>query len=243
MLSTLKRSLCVVFLILASHSRADIVDLDVLVVTEHLPPYQIGKDNNLIGGSIGIEIQKLIKAVLPESTVEVMPWARAHQIALRRPNTIIFSLVRTPERESKFIWIGKVAQVRTELITLKNSELQPVQTLSELKNIRIGVKRQDAVATFLNEHGFEYGKELVEIVYTMSTMRMLEKGRIETVPSNQQIIEFYCESAGCATSDFKTLFVFKELSEEFYLAASLGTDAELIENLKVGFTNLDLPIQ
>jgi len=243
MLSTLKRSICAVFLILAFQSSADIADLDVLVVTEHLPPYQIGKDNNLIGGSVGIEIQKLIKAVLPESTIEVVPWARAHQIALRRPNTIIFSLVRTPEREDKFMWIGKVAQIRTELITLRDSDLQPVETLSELKNIRIGVKRQDAVATFLNENGFEYGKELVEIVFTMSTMRMLEKGRVETVPSNQQIIEFYCESAGCANSDFKTLYVFKELSEEFYLAASLGTDAELIENLKVAFASLDLPIQ
>lgn len=243
MLSTLKRSLCAVFLILAFQSRADVADLDVLVVTEHLPPYQIGKDNKLIGGSVGIEIHRLIKAVLPESTIEVMPWARAHQIALRRPNTIIFSLVRTPEREDKFIWIGKVAQVRTELITLKSSKLQPVETLSDLKNVRIGVKRQDAVATFLNEQGFEYGKELVEIVYTMSTMRMLEKGRIETVPSNQQVIEFYCKSAGCANSDFKTLYVFKELSEEFYLAASIGSDAELIENLKVAFAKLDLPVQ
>ena len=35
----------------------------------------------------------------------------------------------------------------------------------------------------------------------------------------------------------------QELSEEFYLAASLGTDAELIENLKVAFASLDLPIQ
>ncbi len=243
MLSMFRRSLCAVFLVLAFQGRADIDDLDVLVVTEHLPPYQISKDNNLIGGSVGIEIQKLIKAVLPESTIEVMPWARAHQIALRRPNTIIFSLVRTPKREDKFIWIGKVAQVRTELITLKSSELQPVEILSDLKNTRIGVKRQDAVATFLNEQGFEYGKELVEIVYTMSTMRMLEKGRIETVPSNQRIIDFYCESAGCTNSDFKTLYVFKELSEEFYLAASLGTDAELIENLKMAFAKLDLPVQ
>jgi polar amino acid transport system substrate-binding protein len=243
MLSILKRTLGAVCIILAFHSKANVADLDVLIVTEHLPPYQISKDNKLIGGRVAIEIQKLMKTVLPESTIEVVPWARAHQLALVRPNTIIFSLVRTSEREDKFIWIGKVAQVRTELITLKDSELQLVETLSELKNTRIGVKRQDAVATFLNNNGFEYGKELIEIVYTMSTMRMLEKGRIETIPSNQQIIEFYCQNTGCANSDFKTVYVFKELSEEFYLAASLGTDAKLIENLKAEFTNLDLPIQ
>lgn len=242
MLSNLKRTLgaCV---FLAFFSKADVADLDVLIVTEHLPPYQISKDNKLTGGSVAIEIKKLMKTVLPGSSIEVVPWARAYQVALVRPNTIIFSLVRTPEREDKFIWIGKVAQVRTELIALKDSELQPVETLSELKNTRIGVKRQDAVATFLNNNGFEYGKDLVEIVYTMSTMRMLEKGRIETIPSNKQIIDFYCQTAGCANSDFKTLYVFKQLSEEFYLAASLGTDVKLIEKLKVEFANIELPIQ
>jgi polar amino acid transport system substrate-binding protein len=243
MLSILKRALGATCLILAFHSKGDVADLNVLIVTEHLPPYQIGKDKKLIGGSVGIEIQKLMSTVLPESIIEVVPWARAHQVALVRPNTIIFSLVRTPEREDKFIWIGKVAHVRTELITLKDSALEPVETLSELKNTQIGVKRQDAIATFLNNNGFEYGKELVEIVYTMSTMRMLENGRIETIPSNQQVIEYYCQTSGCVNSDFKTLYVFKELSEEFYLAASLGTDAELIEKLKVEFANLDLPVQ
>jgi polar amino acid transport system substrate-binding protein len=64
MLSILKRTLGAACIILAFHSKANVADLDVLIVTEHLPPYQISKDNKLIGGRVAIEIQKLMKTVL-----------------------------------------------------------------------------------------------------------------------------------------------------------------------------------
>lgn len=243
MLLKLKHIICVVCFMVVINSRADTENSDVRIVTEHLPPYQISKNNTLIGGTVALEVQKLFEIVSPTSAIEVMPWARTYKLALERPNTVIFSLVRTPEREDKFIWIGKVAQVTTEIIALKSSDLEPVKTLSELKNTRIGVKRQDAISTFLSEKGFEYGKELVEIVYTVSTMRMLENRRVEAIPANRQIIEYYCQKAGCVLSDFKTIYVIKELSEEFYLAVSLGTDKSFVEQLKAEFSQLDFPVQ
>ncbi|WP_412972556.1 substrate-binding periplasmic protein [Glaciecola sp. MF2-115] len=242
MFSFLKFAICALFLLMAVESNAEVTTPEVRIVTEHLPPYQINMDNKLIGGTVGIEMQKLVSKVLPNTNIEVMPWARTYQIALGRPNTVIFSLVRTPEREDKFIWIGKVADVTTELIVLKDSKIDPVKSLDELKNLTIGVKRQDAVATLLSEKGFEYDKNLVAIAYTMSTMRMLERGRIETVPSNQQVIDFYCQTAGCSRSDFKTIYTFKDLSEEFYLAVSLGTDEKLIEQLRSEFGKFDFPV-
>ena len=214
----------------------------IRIVTEHLPPFQIGKDNRLVGGSVGNEINKLLRIVLPDHSIEVMPWARAYKVALNRPNTIIFSIVRTPEREDKFIWIGKVADVSTELITLKRNALEPVKSINELRHIQIGVKRQDAVADFLASEGFLFGEQLVEIVNTFSTMKMLEKERITAIPSNRLITEYYCQTTGCNTTDFKTIYVFKQLSEEFYLAASKGTDPMLIKRLKEAFLMLDLPL-
>ncbi len=243
MLIILKLTICALLLIFTFHSPADTVSTDIRIVSEHLPPFQIGENHELIGGVVGLEIQKLVKSILPASKIEVLPWARAYQIALHRPNTIIFSLVRTPERENKFIWIGKVADVTTELITLKDNELEPITVLSELNHSKIGVKRDDAIAVFLVGKGFEFDKELVEIVNTFSTMQMLEKGRIDVIPANQQIIEFYCQNTGCNYSDFKTIYTMKELSEEFYLAVSLGSDANLVKQLRAEFPNLDLPIK
>lgn len=214
----------------------------IRIVTEHLPPYQISRNNDLIGGSVGEQVAELVDIVLPTSKIEVIPWARAYQVALNKPNIIIFSLVRTPERESSFIWIGKVAHVTTRLISLKSNNIDPVDNLEDLPDIQIGVKRQDAVADFLHNNGFEFERELVEIVNTVSNMKMLERNRIDAIPSNRHIIQYYCKKTGCETSDFKTIYTFKELSEEFYLAASIGTDPSIIKQLREEFTNLNLPI-
>ncbi|MBA6390274.1 ABC transporter substrate-binding protein [Colwellia sp. BRX10-3] len=238
-----KLTVFTIFLMFAFYSQANTEYENVHIVTEHLAPYQIGENYELIGGAVGVQMQRLFNKVLPKNKIEVLPWARAYQIALDRPNTIIFSMVRTPERENKFIWIGKVAQVTTELITLKDSKLQPIKSLSELKGIPIGVKRLDAITTFLIDRGFQFNKELVEIINTFSTMQMLEKGRIEVIPSNKQIIDFYCQDTGCKNSDFKTIYTLKELSEEFYLAVSLGTDENLVKQLRAEFPMLDLPVQ
>lgn len=229
-------------MLLPFQSQAEIEPAKVRIVTEHLAPFQISENHKLIGGIVAIEVQQLINKVLPENKIEVLPWARAFQIASERPNTIIFSLVRTPDREDKFIWIGKVAHVPMELITLKSSKLQPISKLSELKDIQIGVKRLDAVTIWLANQGLQFDKELVEIVNTLTTMQMLEKGRIDVIPSTQQVIEFYCKKTGCKMSDFKTIYTLKALSEDFYLAVSLGTDENLVKQLRAEFPKLNLPV-
>jgi len=240
---TLKLSIWALFFGFALNVQAEIAQAKIRIVTEHLAPFQISDNHELVGGIVGIEIQQLLDKILPENIIEVLPWARAYQIALERPNTIIFSMVRTPDREDKFIWIGKVAQVSTELITLKTSQLKPIELLSELGGIQIGVKRYDAVANFLVDKGFEFDKNLVEIMNTFSTLKMLEKRRIDVIPSNQQVIEFYCKQTGCKNSDFKTIYTLKELSEEFYLAVSLGTEESLVKQLRAEFPTLGFPVQ
>lgn len=222
---------------------ANSVDKDIRIVTEHLAPFQITANKVLVGGTVGLPVKQLLADLLPDTQIEVLPWARAYQIALRRPNTVIFSLVRTPEREDKFIWIGKVAHVPMKLIALKASELQPVSKLSELNDIPIGVKRLDAVTIWLASQGLEFDKELIEVSNTTTTMQLLEKGRIEVIPSTNQVIDFYCQTAGCKRSDFKTIYTFQEFSEELYLAVSLGSDEKLVEELQAGFIKLDFSVK
>ena len=229
--------------VFALNTKASTSLKDIRIVTEHLPPYQIAVNGQLEGGSVGLKIKKLLSNVLPETTIEVLPWARTYQIALNTPNTIIFSLVRTPERENKFIWIGKVAHVPMELISLKTSQLQPIENLSELNDIKIGVKRLDAVTIWLASQGLNFGEELVEVSNTITTLQLLEKGRIEVIPSTNQVIDFYCQTEGCQSSDFKTIYTFQDFSEELYLAVSLGSDEKLVEQLQAEFLKVDISVK
>lgn len=212
----------------------------IRIVTEHLPPYQIGKTGVLSGGKIGNKVMPIAKQLFPNVQIEVLPWARAYKLALSRPNTIIFSIVKTPERTDKFHWIAVVETVTTQLVAKSDHPISETQDLNDLLGLQVGVKRDDAVSSILLQHGFEYGRNMTDIISTVSTLQMLEKGRVDAVPSNEHVIKYYCQMSGCEPKDFKPVYTFKTLSEDFYIAASLGTDPNVLTALSDAFANLEV---
>ncbi|MDX7833812.1 hypothetical protein SJS03_21745, partial [Aeromonas dhakensis] len=45
---------------------------------------------------------------LDRKGIQLLPWARAYQMAQYDPNTVIFSMIRLPEREALFHWVGPI---------------------------------------------------------------------------------------------------------------------------------------
>ncbi|WP_199610370.1 type 2 periplasmic-binding domain-containing protein [Flocculibacter collagenilyticus] len=114
----------------------------VRVITEHLPPYQVGERERLVGGIVANKVQNALSQVGINVRIEVLPWARAYQLAKTRPNTLLFSVVKTDAREKHFIWLGKIFTTTTYLATYKNK----VAVADELKSLQqhtISVKRDD----------------------------------------------------------------------------------------------------
>lgn len=74
---------------------------DLLVVTENLPPYNY-KEGIAVKGVATEVVQALLKEVGLQADIHVLSWVRAYLKALEQPNVLIFSLVRTPEREEHF---------------------------------------------------------------------------------------------------------------------------------------------
>ena len=100
----IKCLLLIVFLMLnASSSIAK-----QLVVTEVLPPYQLYNENNVLSGFSVEVLEALFKITKDDIDLKVLPWARAYRTALNKPNTLIFSLSRSPSRENLFFWGGKL---------------------------------------------------------------------------------------------------------------------------------------
>ena len=64
----------------------------ITIVTEHLPPYNYLEDGEARGMSTEV-VQAALDAAGHTYEIRFMPWARAYQIALTKPNTL-----RTEER-------------------------------------------------------------------------------------------------------------------------------------------------
>lgn len=80
--------------------------------TIHLPPFSYTKDNKLQGVFIDIynSMETKLYGEQHKSSLQMVPWARGYQYALKEKNIFLLCAAKTPELTSLFKWIGPVVQ-------------------------------------------------------------------------------------------------------------------------------------
>jgi polar amino acid transport system substrate-binding protein len=122
-------------------------------VTEESPPYDMMVDGHIAGVSTEKVVEVMKRAGQPY-TLDLLPWARAYQMALSQPDTCVFSTTRTPQREALFQWIGPIAYNTWMFYGLAERHFHLAQ-LDDARSLRIGTYNADARDTFLRSKGFE----------------------------------------------------------------------------------------
>ncbi len=116
------------------------------------PPYVIEQDG--IGSGPAVELlQPMARAIGIDPTVRIIPFQRA-LIALDQGNTIYPALLRTPQRETRYIWIGEVYADRAVFFTRRSSSA--VTNLDAARQLpRISVMRGSELQNMLRSFGLE----------------------------------------------------------------------------------------
>lgn len=112
------------------------------------------------------------EARLPLS-YQFLPWLRAQKMVLQDPSTVIAPLTRTPERESRYLWITHLFDYH--LVLLTRSPNKPPATIAEAADRRIGVLRSSAGVDLLEKLGIPFDAGETEIL----NARKLAAGRID----------------------------------------------------------------
>ncbi|MFB3241118.1 transporter substrate-binding domain-containing protein [Aeromonas salmonicida] len=203
---------------------------NIQAVTEELPPYNYRDRDGLVTGLSVDLLQRMVdrsKLSLDSKGVQLLPWARAYQMALHQPNTVIFSIVRLPEREDLFHWVGPIAPRTLWFYRLAKREEVTASHLSELAPWRIAVVRNSAAARELAEMGLN----LVLVHDEDDKFRMMLRRRADIAPALQMGAAYHIESLGHSYSDFVPLFQYQD-TKQFYFAFSLETDEAIIKALQ-----------
>lgn len=106
--------------------------------------------------------------------MEQIPLLRALRVASTEPNTAVFIVLRTAEREAHYQWVGPLMEVETALHA-GNAKARPVRSLQEASSLgRIAVPRKWLAYGYLQKQGLSnlYGVETPE-----QMMRLLRLGR------------------------------------------------------------------
>jgi len=207
------------------------------VVTEEFPPYSYAAGGKLAGYSVEV-VQRALDGAGIDHSMTLYPWARAYHMGLSKPNVLIFSIVRTPEREQQFQWIAQIAKRSVYLYKLARRRDIRVATVADMRRYRIAANRGDIVEETLHQLGME--SDLSD--QDQTSLRKLMAGRVDLMVASEASIKGVCAGAGISCTLLERTMPMPGLTD-YYVAASLGTPAETVRLLRAAFAKIkDTPL-
>ena len=215
-------------------------------ITEEYPPYNYLEGDRLAGTSIDLLQAMLAHTDTPldRDNIRYYPWVRGYELALHRPNTVLFSTTRTPSREPRFHWIGPIAKDQVVLLARQGANIQ-VASLEEAieQGLSVAVIREDIVAQALMEGG--YPESLVRpAIDNRSALHMLLHQRVDLWAYSADVATWIANQEGYPSEIVVPLYT---LSESYlYFALNHDTDPQLVAQLQQAFervTSLSVAVQ
>jgi polar amino acid transport system substrate-binding protein len=231
--------LCIVPLplIITSVSFAQIV---LQGVTEEYAPYTYESQNGEASGIITEIANAIIAKAGLHIRTSIYPWARAYKIASKEPNTLIFSIFRTPEREELFHWIGPVIpSVDICLYKLKERTDIRLTSLKDARQYMISVVRDTIFHTYLLEHGFNGNTNIDAQADPLQNLKLLFFKRVDLVFAEEFENAAQLRELGLPLDQMEKTLCLPELKTEFYVAISKQTSKNIVQKLQAAFKEIE----
>ena len=130
-------------------------DSGLVIVTEDFPPFNYQDEDGRVTGLSTDIVNEVLKRLDQKAGIRLLEWSEAYKTAAGDPDTAIYSIVRSPERESLFKWAGPIASYEAVLYARTGSGIT-IGSLEAAKKVNaIAVVRDDARHNILLENNFE----------------------------------------------------------------------------------------
>jgi polar amino acid transport system substrate-binding protein len=188
-----KKILCALFILQICLPQAYASD-QLNALTEYLPPLNYEQDGKITGFST-----ELLDLIALEARIEInkemLPWPRAYSRAQKETNTLIYSMVRTPEREAQFQWVGPISSRRIMLYKLANRKDIVIKKLDDARAYQIGAVRESESTKNLIRQGFD---KLDLATDDENNMRKFKYGRFDLLLSLDWSAAYNAKKLGIA---------------------------------------------
>lgn len=221
-------SLALALLAAATHAQP------IKVVTED-SSYTYLQDGKVGGPATEIVEMSLKRAGLTDYRVSLYPWARAYDMALQEPSTLIYLIARTPAREAQFQWAGEFMRIQYHLYKLRDRNDVVVNDLSDAKRYAVAVMRDDVRQQYLQSRGFD---KLVVSARNSDSLRMLLDRKVALLPLPENDVARFCKEAHVDPAALQKVLTLDEMTTGIYMAYSRGTPEEIVKRTRAAFDKL-----
>ena len=211
-------------------------DIHLSIATELLPPYQfVDAHGNITGYAVDF-VEAILDDLGIQDKIQMYPWARTYKLATSRKNVLIFSIAKTPERESMFHWIGELHQERYSFFTLKTNEHIQVQSLEDAKAYNIAVTRSSVADHMLSKLGFT---QLEKTDSFGQCLIMLIKKHSDLILASDYALNHKYTTRELSSDALKLIYNMDDIySSGLFLAMSADSDPVIINKLRQSFKKL-----
>lgn len=193
-----------------------------LFCEEDKPLQHYNGQGKLTGFTIEI-VEEIQKRIGSNSPIQVVPWARGIEMLNNNSNTLLFTMARTPERDSLYQWIGPISSISYGLYAKVDTDVK-INSLDDARKVGlIGVYRNDIRDQTLTRLGFT---NLDRANSNISSFKKLMVGRIAVYADSKMGVASLAKSAGYQLSDVK--MVFHLFDSQLYIAVSKDTNKNIV---------------
>lgn len=225
---------CIIPLVLASClcHLPSVAQESLTIYTEEWAPISFTHNGKASGLAVEV-VQAIQQRINNQSQIRVITWARGWKMITEQPNTMLFTMTRTSERERLFSLVGPVAVGTTNCYALKDSVLK-INSIEDAKQAKsIGVYRASVEEQLLLEHGFN---NIAPASTPLMSAKQLLKQRIDLWCNANLTAPSILAEAGASIADVKSLYTIRE--NHLYIAFSQCTPSAEIDQWKDALISL-----
>lgn len=207
----------------------DALTSNLIIYSEENPPFNFRHGQVTSGLYVDLLLAMFKELGIKKTAADiiVVPWARAYNEVQSRKNTMLLTVVRTPDRENLFKWVGPIGQYRAVLFARKDRNVDVLT--NGFKGYRFGVTQKSKAEHFLIWNGALPGN-LIFMNSPESAAQMLARGRIDAWARDYTVASWTLQEQGYPLTDFEVVHTFEMVGR--YLAFNKDTDNALIERLQ-----------
>ncbi|WP_105169047.1 substrate-binding periplasmic protein [Pseudoalteromonas sp. T1lg23B] len=231
---TTKPFFCALILLLISTlSHAQTLTL----YAEDLPPYHFKNAQGEVSGALVDIARSALSHAQLEGQFEIVPMARAYKELQTQPNTLMLSLLKTPQRSKQFVWIAQTYFADAYLVSHVDSPIT-LDTLQQAKQFRVSTIRGYSSEHFLRKQGFSEEENLVLVSHYHQLWQLLYKKRIDLVLTNTLTLEKEVLSTGLDPTLVAKKLHLTDFPSQLWLVANPQLDATTAQKLKASVHHL-----
>ncbi|WP_373973795.1 transporter substrate-binding domain-containing protein [Chitinibacter sp. SCUT-21] len=209
---------------------------DLRAYTERFPPFNYQQDDGEPTG-LAYEVMMLTaaKAKLKINT-EFLPWPRAVKLNAEDANSILFTTVRTPPRETSYMWVGPFDPCDISLLKLNRRNDIQLKQISDAFRFNIGLPAFGADIETLTRLGFP-AERLQKIPPSGNLAKMLFAQRFDMISGIQLSYAYEARMLGFSGSEITPAIQLKP-GLGCYFAFNPKVDPNLYQRFSRAFQEL-----